>query len=115
MANPALSPSQSFLLSQLNHIVLPPRLPAKPESNLVQIENLLHDRLIDASKTIRDSLPSAAYQQWDTIRLILAISSSINSTGAVNGHLLAKELASLTPGTTIILHIAAQNAGLLIR
>ena len=103
------------LSSQLHHIVLPPLLPGQREKNLTEIENSLNDRLVEAAKVIRNFASPESYQLWDAVRRTLLVSKSICLAGAVNSHRLIDEFGLLPSGTTLILHIAEQNAGLLIR
>ena len=106
----------SQLLSQVQHVVLPPVLPGKREADLVEIETSPSDRLSEAVKRIRDSVdPGEPYRFWDNVRFLLQISQSVCPNGAVSRHRLAEDFASLKSGTTIILHIEQQNAGFLVR
>ena len=104
------------LPSQLQHVVLTPVLPGKREHDLVGIESSLLDRLIEATKHIRDTIDQAeTHRFWDKVRYVLTISKSIHSDTAVNKSRLCSEFAELQPGNTIIIHIEQQNAGLLVR
>lgn len=105
----------SLLESLANHVALPPRLPGKRESQLDQIENALTDRLLDASRTIRDLTHGEISQQWDGIRRILQTCRTINAGGKLDKKQLLTEFRGLGSKHVLIVHVAEQNAGLLIR
>lgn len=108
--------SESFLLESLaNHVALPPKLPGQRESQLDQIEQALTDRLLDASRTIRDLTNGEISQQWDSIRYILQTCKNINAGGKLDKNSLLTEFRRLERKKVLILHVAEQNAGLLIR
>jgi hypothetical protein len=95
--------------------LLQPRLPGKREENLVDIENALNDRLLEAARSMQGLTSPHAYALWDTTRSILLASKSLNAGGTLDKRRLLEELRSLQRGITLILHITEQNAGLLIR
>lgn len=103
-----------MLESLYHHIVLPPCLPGKQESNLEDIELALTERLLRASKVIRDANEGSRHE-WDCIRCSLQICKTLNTGGKLNKASLLAEFRSLEPEDLIILHISEQNAGLLIR
>jgi hypothetical protein len=111
----ATSSSNRLLQSQVDHVVLQPRLPGKREENLVDIDNALNDRLLEGARSMQGLTSPHAYALWDTTRCILLASKSLNAGGTLDKRRLLQELRSLQRGITLILHITEQNAGLLIR
>jgi hypothetical protein len=110
------SVSRSSLLESLvNHIALPPRLPGKVDGNVDQIQHALTGRLLDASRTLRDQTNGELSRQWESIRNILHISRTVNAGGKLNKTSLLTQFGRLERKYILILHIAEQNAGLLIR
>lgn len=105
----------SLFESTVNHVVLPPRLPGKEESRLDQIENALINRLLDATCTLRDRANSEFSEKWERIRYALQICKVVNDGGKLDKTSLVTEFRRLKRNDLLILHIAEQNAGLLIR
>lgn len=103
--------------SQIEHVVLPPRLPGKREKNLLEIENALHDRLLEAAECVCLELPldASTLSDWETMIHALAASKSINEAESLDKTILQTQLRDLVPGQTLIMHISEQNAGLLMR
>ena len=108
----SLSP---VLESLFNHVALPPRLPAKQETNIEQIEHALTARLLDASRVLIDLTNIEFGEHWDHIRRLLQSCKVVNAGGRINKTSLLAALRSLGRNDLLILHIAEQNAGLLIR
>src|SRR5436190_969374 len=114
MKNP--SAYAPFLLGSLViHISLPPRLPDKQENWTDQIESALTDRVLDASRTLRDLTNGELSYQWNCIRIVLQTCKVVNAGGKINKTPLLTEFRRLERNGFLILHIAEQNAGLLIR
>lgn len=104
-----------LLEAQFNHIVLPARVPTKRDDNLAALETALTDRFIDASRVLRDCAEGDGYFDWDNVRRVLLSVKSINLGGKLDKRSLTLELGRLQYGELLILHVAEQNAGLLIR
>jgi len=107
--------NNSLLESLVNHITLPPHLPGKAENRISQVEHALTDCLLDASRTIRDLTNDQLSHQWECIRNILQICKVVNAGGKLNKTSLLTEFRRLEHNGYLILHIAEQNVGLLIR
>lgn len=107
--------NNSLLESLVNHITLPPHLPGKEENRIEQVEHALTGYLLDASRTIRDLTNGQLSHQWECIRNILQICKVVNAGGKLNKTSLLTEFRRLEHNGYLILHIAGQNAGLLIR
>ena len=109
----ASSPSE--LEAVFNHIVLPPRLPSKQDVQLHKVENALTDRLLNASRVLRDHINVEYDDQWSCIRRSLQTCKAVNVGGKLNKSSLLTHFRSLERKDILILHIAEQNAGLLVR
>ncbi|EOD45616.1 hypothetical protein UCRNP2_7664 [Neofusicoccum parvum UCRNP2] len=103
-----------LLEAQFNHIVLPARVPTKRDDNLAALETALTDRFVDASRVLRDCAEGDCYFDWDNVRRVLLSVKSINLGGKLDKRSLTLELGRLQYGDLLILHVAEQNAGLLI-
>lgn len=114
MENPPASVS-STLDSLVNHIALPPRLPGKRENDIPQIERKLTDRLLNAARTLRQLTDSEISSQWEGVRHLLQNCKNANEGGKLNKTSLLAHFRRLEREESIILHVAEQNAGLLIR
>ena len=98
-----------------NHIVLPPRLPSKKDAQLHKIENALTDRLLNASRVLIDHANIEYNDQWNCIRRSLESCKAVNVGGKLNKASLLTQFRNLQRKEILILHIAEQNAGLLVR
>jgi hypothetical protein len=109
------SASRSPLLESLaSHVALPPRLPGKADSNVDQIQSALTNYLLDASSILRDQTNGELSRQWESFRNILYICRSLNAGNKLNKSLLLAQFGRLKREDLLILHVAEQNAGLLI-
>jgi len=116
MAPPPPSPSSSnFLETVFNHVALPPRLPDQHEKSIDQIERALADRMLDAVKIVRNFTDGHFSSHWEHTRRILQVCKTVNTGGRLNKTSLLTELRDLQHRDILILHIAEQNAGLLVR
>lgn len=104
-----------LLEAQFNHLVLPARVPSKEDDNLADIEVALTDRLLEATRILRDSTDSDGYLDWDSVRRILLTVKALNLGGKLDKRALTLEFHRLEYDGVLILHVAEQNAGLLVR
>lgn len=104
-----------LLEAQFNHLVLPARVPSKRDDNLADIEAALTDRLLEATRILRDSTDSDGYLDWDSVRRILLTVKDLNLGGKLDKLGLGLEFHRLDYGSPLILHVAEQNAGVLVR
>ncbi|KAM3074145.1 hypothetical protein ACMFMG_003033 [Clarireedia jacksonii] len=104
--------SSKLFESLINHLVLPPRLPGEEDGN-PQLDCALFDRLINASKLLRNVTD---HECWESIRRSLQVSKAIqcNSQAKLNKASLISEMRNLDHGVILILHVLEQNAALLI-
>lgn len=98
-----------------NHVVLPPRLPGKQDSRIEDIEHGLITRVLHASRTMGDLVNVEFRGRWDSIRRSLQTCKVVNLGGQLDKMSLVAEFRSLQSEDILILHVAQQNAGLLIR
>lgn len=104
-----------LLEAQFNHLVLPARVPSKRDDDLAEIEVAIINRLTDACRVLRDSGSVDSYNEWDNIRRVLVTVKDLNTGGRLEKLTLLRNFRSLEQGDLLILHVAEQNAGLLIR
>ncbi|KAI1412715.1 hypothetical protein F5Y13DRAFT_199582 [Hypoxylon sp. FL1857] len=109
-----VSTPAGVLRSLFNHVALPPKLPSGSESNTDEIERGFIDRLIVAAKLMRDTQDGICWDVWDSLRRSLLLSKSLNIGGKLERTQLASHLKQLRDGDAIILHVATQNAGIII-
>ncbi|TVY94359.1 hypothetical protein LAWI1_G000351 [Lachnellula willkommii] len=98
----------------VHHIALPPQLPQQQQRHVLNdIQNALVDRLLAATNTLT-SLDSVL---WNCIRRSIQSCKSINSGGTINKTALLAAFRGLDNGSdeVLILHVAEQNAAVLIR
>ena len=110
-----------------NHVVLPPRLPGKRETDaqVLEVQNDLLSRVLNAvkqMKEIRDARNVVIWEPdatliapWESIEKTLRTVVEVSTEAWVNEASLLRALQELQPGNAIILHIALQNACMLIR
>ena len=105
-----------MLESLVHHIALPPQLPQQQErlSTLNKIQDALLDHLL-AATNILDALHLGT--PWHCIRRSIQTCKTINSGGTINKTALLAAFRELENGSdeVLILHVAEQNAAVLIR
>ncbi|KAI9781703.1 MAG: hypothetical protein M1816_002199 [Peltula sp. TS41687] len=107
--------SASSLESVFNHFVLPPKLPCKRDSKIEEIERHLTTRLLNATDILRGFSSDESAQAWSCIQRSLKICIIVNEDGRLNKTSLLEAFRRLQHKDGLILHVAEQNAGLLIR
>lgn len=113
-----MEPPSKLLESLFHHVALPPRLPGKQEGNISQIGDALTDRLLSASRVMRDQMSgefAESWNTWDVVRLSLQTSKILNRGGKLDRNSLLTEFQSLGRNQVLILLITEQNAALTIR
>ncbi|KAI1454605.1 hypothetical protein F4805DRAFT_306772 [Annulohypoxylon moriforme] len=103
------------LKSLFNHIALPIKLPQESDPSIDEIERGLVDRLTAASKLMRDAQDANCWQIWDSLRRSLLLCRALNIGGKLERSQLSINLKQLRDSDVIILHVAAQNAGIIIQ
>ncbi|OTB13832.1 hypothetical protein K445DRAFT_368338 [Daldinia sp. EC12] len=102
------------LKALFHHIALPAILPQSSDSNIEDVERAILDRLINAVKLIQNAVEGSLWQTWDSIRRSLIACKAMNIGGKLERTQLTTYLKHLRDSNFIILHVGAQNAGLLI-
>lgn len=110
MAGP--SPPISILESILNHVALPPHLPGRQEAALYKIEHALTERLLEASRTLKD-LTNNRFGS-DCVRRVIQTCKVLNAGGKLNKTSLLTAFRELE-ASDLVIHIREQNAGLIVR
>lgn len=98
-----------------NHLVLPPWLPHRQDSNIHDIEQELIDRLIESARHMRDLPENVFGSTWDSIHRSLQATKSINAGGRINRTTLSQELLNLGSTGFLLVHVCAQNCVVTIR
>ncbi|KAI1808649.1 hypothetical protein F4811DRAFT_569460 [Daldinia bambusicola] len=102
------------LKALFHHIALPAMLPQSSESNTEDVERAILDRLIIAVKLMQNAMGGPLWQTWDSIRRSLLSCKAMNIGGKLERTQLALCLRQLRDSDLVILHLGAQNAGLLV-
>jgi hypothetical protein len=98
-----------------NHLVLPPQLPGKQDANIESIGDAIVDRLIRASFTLSRLAGQEDASPWYTIRRYLRRYQSLHVRGRLEKLSLISKFRNFDQEQPLLLHIAEQNAALIIR
>lgn len=96
------------------HVCLPPNLPFKRERSLDKIEEALASYVSDACRTLTDQLSGRLSYTWDSVRSAVQTCIKANHGHSIDRTRFLIALETLDTFTPLILHITAQNAGILI-
>ncbi|EEP82370.1 conserved hypothetical protein [Uncinocarpus reesii 1704] len=107
-----MSSRSEVIALSFNHIVLPPKLPGKQDSAVEDVERDLASRLFDAAAALEDS-PGIS-QCLGYLAKTLETARLANEGRYVSKAVLLEAFKDMR-AHAIVLHIANQNAGLLIR
>lgn len=102
------------LISIIDHLVLPSRLPGCREEYLPLLDDGLARRLRDASRVLREHTRDEASQHWETLCSIIQTCRKLNDGGKLDDSTLLAEFSRLEKRSLLILQVTEQNAGLLI-
>jgi hypothetical protein len=97
-----------------NHIALPRDVPGHEDKNLHSLESALLTRLIDAAQALCLHTVPEHQKHIRALSDSLTACQSLNVDGAITKSAFLRELCSLQPERMLILHVSAQNCGLLI-
>ena len=97
-----------------NHIALPRDVPGGEDNNLSSLEAALLTRLIDATRLLSSHVAQSDQQQICMLSESLAACQSLHVDRAVTKPALLRELRRLQRDRMLVLHVSAQNCGLLI-
>lgn len=104
----------------VNHVTLPPRLPFRDDLKGGDVERALVQRLARHARAFRDSLDAQQYKSWSLICHALDQFMKLHSSNSsyLNRETLEHAFIELSNSNSandiLILHIATQNAGLII-
>lgn len=105
-----------ILEQAFNHVVLPPKLPGKQDSNIAEVERKLLSLLSRGANVVESC--AGNNDIWQDVEKALKTCSLVNDSDEeryVNKTALEHAFRDFGNSDIIILHIAEQNAGLLIR
>ncbi|KAF3041368.1 hypothetical protein E8E12_008627 [Didymella heteroderae] len=97
-----------------NHIAFPRDVPGREDKNMPSIEAALLMRLTDATRLLSSYVVLSDQQDIHKLVDSLAACQSLHVDRAITKSALLRELLALQPGKVIILHVGAQNCGLLV-
>lgn len=100
-----------------NHLVLPPQLPAKRDADIEATGNAIVARLIQATSTLI-GLASASQEEtssWLAVRQYLQSFQSLHALGRLEQSSLISAFQNFSQQNPLLLHVAEQNAALIIR
>ena len=112
----AMADSDSVLRSLYYHLVLPPRQPGREEDWKLQsrlVEELLR-RVKDAAQELKNLAPVQYADKYDAITASLLATKAVNTAQASQQQNLQKAFKGFQLPCPLIIHIAQQNAGLLV-
>ncbi|KAM3084368.1 hypothetical protein ACMFMG_001526 [Clarireedia jacksonii] len=92
-----------------NHLVLPPKLPARQDADIEAIQQSIMTRLIDACDILEGSTGL-----FSSVCRSLRLSLDVNIGHLEKGSML-QAFGNLQPNDILILHVVEQNAALLVR
>ncbi|CAJ0547291.1 Ff.00g019180.m01.CDS01 [Fusarium sp. VM40] len=99
-----------------NHLVLPPQLPHRQDSNLIEIENAVTDRLLASVKHLRDLPNNDLSYIWASVERGLLATKSVHSGGHVDRTSLVRELNDIFGESDfLVVYVRSQNCALYIR
>lgn len=105
---------EPLLQAVFNHIALPPRLPGRMDEEMEDVEMALVTRLLKAVDDIHTGesriVEKAADGGWSSLRRSLELCRTIRGDGRV----LSEILSEIQRGDGVTIHVAEQNAGLLV-
>ena len=98
-----------------NHIFLPPRLPHRDDSQNGTGDRALVEHLIGLVHNFRD-MNHEHYMHWSTVlRTLRAFATLHRNNKSLSKNALTRAFGDARDGAIIVLHIAIQNSGLIIR
>lgn len=104
----------ALLESVFNHLVLPPKLPGRQDTDIEGVEKCILDRLIHACGTLDQLADQSLDGIWSSTHDSLLNCMDINICRLEKAS-VQRELRRLQPKKFLILHVAEQNAALLLR
>ncbi|KAH6355539.1 hypothetical protein HBI34_227520 [Parastagonospora nodorum] len=104
-----------MFMEVFNHLVLPPQLPGKQDINTAGIGDAIILRLIQATNTLSRLGSDGQTPTWYAIRQSLYCHQTLHALGRLEKLSLISEFRNLDSDQLLLLHIAEQNAALIVR
>ena len=104
-----------LLRAVANHIVLPPDLPGSVDKNLPQINCDLLQRAQDACTALKAALKTDFQNELSLLESSLDYCYYVHTSAHLDSLQLQRAFRRLQEGEILIIHVNAQNAGLLVR
>ena len=105
----------SVFMEVFNHLVLPPQLPGKQDVKIETTGDAIIVRLIQATYTLSRLASQEKTSPWYTIRQYLRRYQSLHANGRLEKLSLISEFRKFNREKPLLLHIAEQNAALIVR
>lgn len=97
-----------------HHLFLPPRVPHTSDNQLLGDRAIL-EQLVQSAAQFRDIGDPRFYSQWSTLCRTLQAFATMHRNGSLSKLALRSSFCDLKDGDIIILHVAVQNSGLILR
>ena len=98
-----------------NHVFLPPQLPHRDDQGGAG-DRALVEHITESCQLFRDLNHTEYYQQWSTVlRTLRTFATMHRNTQSLSMNALKSAFRDARDGAIIILHVAMQNSGLIIR
>ncbi len=98
----------------INHLSLPPLLPQRQDHDIDKVEVDLVERLVRATKVMRDLPDNPSLEVWDSIRRSLEACKSITVNRRLEKASLITALRNISRTDFLPVYIGTQNAALFI-
>ncbi|CAF9942696.1 MAG: hypothetical protein ALECFALPRED_009917 [Alectoria fallacina] len=98
-----------------NHVFLPPQLPHHDDHQNGAGDRALVEHLIECCHQFRDLNYTEHYAQWSTILSTLRTFATLHRNNTLSKNALISAFRDSREGQIVVLHIAMQNSGLIIR
>jgi hypothetical protein len=98
-----------------NHLVLPPQLPGNQDTNIETTGDAILVRLIQATSTLSRLVSREQPSPWYAIRQYLRRCQHLHVNGRLEKQTLVSKFRNFNQEQPLLLHIAEQNAALIVR
>ena len=105
----------SVFMEIFNHLVLPPQLPGNQDTKIESIGDEIIARLIQATYTLNRLVSQEKTSPWYAIRRYLRRCQSLHANGRLEKQSLVSNFRKFNQENSLLLHIAEQNAALIVR
>jgi hypothetical protein len=105
----------STFIEVFNHLVLPPQLPGKQDADIESSGDAIILRLIKAAFTLSTLASKEQKSPWYAIRQYLRRCQSLRVHGRLEKSSLISKFRNFDQEHPLLLHIAEQNAALIVR